>query len=113
MPEVPELAQAMQAHDGRLTLRGLVESVIRAVAVDMDAETRRAVVDRLMFDITRLTARPNLGLATTRELLAEISARIEIDYANGGGGLDYSTVSGRPLVNPWAPDGGNHPDARG
>jgi len=38
---------------------------------------------------------PLLGLATTRELLAEISARIEVDGANGGGGLDYRTVGGR------------------
>jgi hypothetical protein len=39
---------------------------------------------------------PNLGLATTRELLAEISTRIEVDGASGGGGLDYTTVGGRP-----------------
>lgn len=40
--------------------------------------------------------RPNLGLATTRELIAEISARIELDYSCGGGGLNYTTISGRP-----------------
>lgn len=34
----------------------------------------------------------NLGLATTRELLAEITARIEVDKATGGGGLDYRTA---------------------
>jgi hypothetical protein len=39
---------------------------------------------------------PNLGLATTRELLDELRARIEVDYASGGGGLDYTTVHGRP-----------------
>jgi hypothetical protein len=38
----------------------------------------------------------NLGLATTRELLDELRARIEIDYFAGGGGLGYSTVKGRP-----------------
>jgi len=38
----------------------------------------------------------NLGLATTRELLDEIRARIEVDYSNGGGGLDYTAVGGRP-----------------
>jgi hypothetical protein len=42
--------------------------------------------------------KPQLGLATTRELLAEISARIDVDYALGGGGLDYTTVGGRPTV---------------
>lgn len=35
---------------------------------------------------------PMLGLATTRQLLDEIRARIEVDGANGGGGLDYRTV---------------------
>ena len=39
---------------------------------------------------------PNLGLATTRQLLDEIAARIEVDYASGGGGLDYTTMNGRP-----------------
>ncbi len=39
---------------------------------------------------------PNLGLATTRQLLDEIRSRIEADYASGGGGLDYTTVRGRP-----------------
>jgi hypothetical protein len=35
---------------------------------------------------------PNLGLATTRELINEITARIEVDGSCGGGGLDYRTV---------------------
>ncbi len=35
---------------------------------------------------------PNLGLATTQELIDEITARIRVDGANGGGGLDYRTV---------------------
>lgn len=39
---------------------------------------------------------PNLGLATTEELLNEIKARIEVDYFQGGGGMQYSTVKGRP-----------------
>lgn len=45
---------------------------------------------------TPAAALPNLGLATTRELLEELRCRIEIDYYAGGGGLDYSTVNGRP-----------------
>lgn len=40
--------------------------------------------------------RPYLGLATTRELLDEIRCRIAVDYHAGGGGLDYTTVRGRP-----------------
>lgn len=39
---------------------------------------------------------PNLGLATTAQLLDELRARIEIDYFAGGGGLGYTTVGGRP-----------------
>jgi hypothetical protein len=39
---------------------------------------------------------PNLGLATTGELIDEVRARIQVDYAAGGGGLDYTTVDGRP-----------------
>jgi hypothetical protein len=38
----------------------------------------------------------HLGLATTRELLDELTSRIEVDYHSGGGGLDYTTVAGRP-----------------
>lgn len=40
----------------------------------------------------------NLGLATTEELLNEIRSRIEIDYFSGGGGLQYTTVDGRPEI---------------
>jgi len=36
--------------------------------------------------------KPNLGYATTQELLDELTARIDVDGANGGGGLDYRTV---------------------
>lgn len=39
---------------------------------------------------------PHLGLATTQQLIDEITTRIKIDYYAGGGGLDYSTVKGRP-----------------
>jgi len=41
-------------------------------------------------------SQPNLGLATTAQLLDEIRARIDHDYFAGGGGLDYTTVDGRP-----------------
>jgi hypothetical protein len=44
------------------------------------------------------TEKANLGLATTRELLDELRARIEVDYYAGGGGLDYTTVGGRPGI---------------
>ena len=53
-------------------------------------------INVLEIDVNRLRRQSNLGCATTRQLLAELSARIEIDYSNGGGGLDYSTVEGRP-----------------
>ena len=38
----------------------------------------------------------NLGYATTDELINELRARIEVDYVNGGGGLNYTTMYGRP-----------------
>lgn len=39
--------------------------------------------------------RPHLGLATTRDLLAELSTRFEIHAA---GGLDYRTVDGEEIA---------------
>jgi len=42
------------------------------------------------------SAEASLGLATTRQLLTELTARIDVDGASGGGGLDYTTVAGRP-----------------
>jgi hypothetical protein len=39
-----------------------------------------------------------LGLATTGQLLAELRARIEVDYYSGGGGLGYTTAHGRPTA---------------
>lgn len=47
-------------------------------------------------EIDRLRFEHHLGLATTRDLLDELRCRIEVDYFVGGGGLDYSTVAGRP-----------------
>lgn len=35
---------------------------------------------------------PQLGYATTGQLLNELKTRIRVDSANGGGGLDYRTV---------------------
>jgi hypothetical protein len=47
------------------------------------ATTFADIVDEIWAEV----AKPNLGCATTRELLAEITARIEID-----GNLDYRTI---------------------
>lgn len=47
-------------------------------------------------------AEPHLGLATTRELLDEIRARIEVH-----GDLDYSTTSGGSRVRVWPPKEGS------
>jgi hypothetical protein len=46
-----------------------------------------------------LSNEANLGLATTAEILRELTARIDVDYSNGGGGLGYTTVNGRPNIN--------------
>lgn len=43
---------------------------------------------------------PNLGLATTAQVLDELRARIDTDYASGGGGLGYTSVHGRPGLAP-------------
>ncbi len=40
--------------------------------------------------------KPNLGLATTKELLDELRARIEM---HATGGLDYRTVDGESFAN--------------
>jgi hypothetical protein len=79
-------------------LRATNES-LRAV-LDGVGHNQAAEVVRLRATIAALLADdpalPNLGLATTRDLIEELTARIDVDYASGGGGLDYSTVGGRP-----------------
>lgn len=56
--------------------------------------TMRAAVGALLVYVD--ADQPNLGLATTRQLLEEITSRIHTDYSSGGGGLDYTSVHGRP-----------------
>jgi hypothetical protein len=51
-----------------------------------DSEQAKKIGNKLEDDIAALEE-PNLGLATTRQLLDEIRARIEVD-----GQLDYRTV---------------------
>lgn len=52
-----------------------------------------AVCAELLADLGELA---NLGLATTGQLIDEIRSRVEVDYFAGGGGLEYTTVRGRP-----------------
>jgi hypothetical protein len=47
------------------------------------------LIEAMANEILRLPSRPNLGCATTGELLEEIKARIELD-----GQLGYRTVDG-------------------
>lgn len=61
----------------------------------MDEVLALAIVDEMMPLFKRDT--PLLGLATTRQLLEELTTRIDVDYLAGGGGLDYTTVRGRPV----------------
>lgn len=68
-----------------------VEYQIRATSED---GTRRA--DIASNGYVPPEPQANLGLATTEQLLDELRARVEVDYSNGGGGLHYSTVHGRP-----------------
>lgn len=65
-----------------------------------DSTRAKAIGDEV---VARLRARenePRLGCATTRQLLDEITTRIEIDGYNGGSGLDYRTV-GEPRGGFW------------
>lgn len=49
-------------------------------------------IDALLSEITDTDNEPRLGCATTRELLAEVSARFEVQGAQSGG-LDYKTFN--------------------
>lgn len=53
---------------------------------EMDADLAESFAE-IIDEIEQTPAQPNLGCATTRELLDEIRARIEID-----GNLDYRTI---------------------
>lgn len=64
--------------------------------VRFDDPRLAATFDDVAAIIADAKPEPNLGLATTAQLLDEIRARIEVDYYRGGGGLDYSTTAGRP-----------------
>lgn len=55
-----------------------------------ESEWAKEIGDALL-DFLHLD-QPHLGYATTRQLLEEITARIDTDHASGGGGLDYRTV---------------------
>lgn len=55
--------------------------------------------------MTNEPMKANLGLATTAQLLDEIRARIEVDYHAGGGGLEYTTVRGRPATQTKCSEG--------
>lgn len=58
-----------------------------------ELESEVAQLQAVIAEMKNLTF---LGNATTGMLLAELTARIEVDYHNGGGGLGYSTTKGRP-----------------
>lgn len=80
----PALIAALEAEQDRLA----------------DLDDRRGGIDLAIGVVEQAGSRergePMLGLATTRQLLDEVAARIEVDYFRGGGGLEYSTVTGRP-----------------
>lgn len=90
-------------HDGSLGLRSAIFQAIGAGSMCWTEPPHGIFKDDWARDIGEALMefiqdqeQPLLGLATTRELLAELSTRIELDYFAGGGGLDYSTVKGRP-----------------
>lgn len=61
-----------------------------------DDRQAKQIGDSLVAFLHDQIDQPSLGLATTGQLLEELRARIEMDYYAGGGGLDYTTVGGRP-----------------
>lgn len=93
-------------HDGTVPLSTAVFQALGAASVCwesmdgtgvFDSTRAKEIGDALLEVIMRETRLPNLGLATTAQLLDEIRARIEVDYYfAGGGGLDYTSVAGRP-----------------
>ena len=89
--------------DGSLDLRSAVFQALGYASTCWDEtptgvfDSERAVEagDKLLAFIAAQDG-PKLGMATTKQLLDEVATRIEMDYYAGGGGLDYSTVTGRP-----------------
>jgi hypothetical protein len=64
----------------------------------LPGETITDALERLQAEVERLRSeidQPHLGLATTRELLDELRARIEMHAL---GGLDYRTVDGEKVA---------------
>jgi hypothetical protein len=57
-----------------------------------------AVSITILVPLDKKEHQANLGLATTQQLLDEVTSRIQMDYYIGGGGLGYTTVGGRSEV---------------
>lgn len=77
----------------------LIDSEYREIGMVAADAVLAVLGDRSVVSATPEPERPLLGLATTRELLDELRARIEVDYFAGGGGLDYTTINGRPAAS--------------
>lgn len=90
--------------DGSLSLEAAVFQALGAASTCWERLSGTGVFDsdraktigEALVGFIRDHEKPLLGLATTRQLLAELTSRIDTDYLMGGGGLDYSTVGGRP-----------------
>ena len=93
----------VREHDGSLDLRSAVFQALGSASMCwdeiptgvFDSEQASEVGEALLAFIASQDG-PKLGMATTRQLLAEVATRIQVDYYAGGGGLEYSTVAGRP-----------------
>lgn len=73
--------------DGHITTTSDVQMVMQEEINELRAEIEQRKADK---------NRPWLGLATTRELLDELRARIEVHAL---GGLDYRTVDGEEIAD--------------
>lgn len=99
--------------DGTISVEGAIFQALGAASMcweSMDgtgvfqSDRAKEIGDALVAKIREDMHHPYLGLAKTGELLDELRSRIEIDYFVGGGGLDYTTVGGRPQGTLEAPD---------
>jgi hypothetical protein len=89
--------------DGTLPLEVVIFQALGAASVCWETpegagvfdSTRAKAIGDAVLSYLKDNMGPQLGLATTREILDEIKTRIEIDYFNGGGGLTYTTSLGR------------------
>ncbi len=102
--DVEPLFEFQPEHDGSLSSESAIFQALGAASMCWSEtpkgvfdSTRAKAIGEALVEFLHQREGARLGMATTGSLLDEIKTRIEIDYYVGGGGLDYTTVTGRPL----------------